>query len=194
MTNRSLEPRLRGIASKFRESILAVNPADRPSSLENFPLGSCGDSTDLLASHLEETGFGASDYVLGMKKGASHAWLQIEGLIVDITADQFEDGPGQVVVVPQSDWHDGWSARSERRAGLRHTSGPTSPTLRRFLSLLGSITESANAPVEHTESRQEADQLKSGRSEGKFTPPKQDGLATKCGPQLTNFDSNRGDP
>ena len=34
----------------------------------------------------------------------SHSWLQREQLVVDITADQFKDGPGPVVVAEESEW------------------------------------------------------------------------------------------
>lgn len=43
---------------------------------------------------LEHRGIGEFFYVCGMKDGASHAWLEVDGLIVDITGDQFPDRLG----------------------------------------------------------------------------------------------------
>lgn len=36
----------------------------------------------------------------------SHAWLQLNGVIVDITADQFPDFNAKVIVTTKSDWHE----------------------------------------------------------------------------------------
>lgn len=64
--------------------------------LENFPKGACGIASDLLGEYLREHGI-KSTYVCGWKISSlpnetsqSHAWLIVDGLIVDITGDQFQ--------------------------------------------------------------------------------------------------------
>ena len=42
----------------------------------------------------------------------SHAWLKVDGQIVDITADQF--GQSAVIVSAVSRWHDEWRAEPGR--------------------------------------------------------------------------------
>ena len=44
--------------------------------------------------------------MLGLRDGCSHAWIQREGLIIDITADQFDDVTEPVIVSDSSPWHD----------------------------------------------------------------------------------------
>lgn len=35
----------------------------------------------------------------------SHAWLQNGNLVIDLTADQFEDAPDAIIVSDSSEWH-----------------------------------------------------------------------------------------
>jgi hypothetical protein len=74
-------------------------------TLREFPRGSCGDATLLLAKYLEENKCGKFDYVCGEREEFSHAWLQRDRLIVDITADQFDDQNSPVIVTEDHDWH-----------------------------------------------------------------------------------------
>ena len=78
------------LASNFREAILLVPRSEFPGNssmaLSPFPKGCCGDTSQTLATYLyAEVGL-VCDYVLG-----SHAWLEINGTVIDITADQFND-------------------------------------------------------------------------------------------------------
>ena len=61
--------------------------------LKNFPKGSCGIASELLGGYLREHGI-KSTYVCGWKYSSKsnessqlHAWLIVDGLIVDITVD-----------------------------------------------------------------------------------------------------------
>ena len=66
---------------------------------------------------------GAFDYVLG-EKGVpgpdsterSHAWLQRDDLIVDITADQFGEVDEEVIVTRDSEWHASWRTTTDHEA------------------------------------------------------------------------------
>lgn len=94
------------LAERFREAILRSNPrAGRLATLREFPAGACGDASLLLAKYLQVNGCGRSHYVLGMRRGHAHAWLQLGDFTIDITADQFEDQDAGVIVSAESAWH-----------------------------------------------------------------------------------------
>jgi len=103
---------IQNAASKFRRAIEASDQEIlRPVFHGKFPRGACGDASDLLATYLYEQGVGHFEYVLACRGSADngtlrqHAWLEQDGLIVDITADQFQDAPKAVIVSANSDWH-----------------------------------------------------------------------------------------
>jgi hypothetical protein len=98
-------PRLYDYATRFRAAIESCDKRSLPITFERFPRGSCGDATLLLGKYLEESGFGKFNYVLGERNGNSHAWLENDEVIIDITADQFLDMPHQVFVACESEWH-----------------------------------------------------------------------------------------
>lgn len=75
--------------------------------MRDFPRGSCGDSSILLGEYLHQKGWGIWDYVGGERESDlhSHAWLEKDGLIIDITADQFDGMDEAVIVSRDSSWH-----------------------------------------------------------------------------------------
>jgi len=101
--------RLTALATSFRLAIERCDPRHLTISLQGFPKGSCGDAAPLLGTFLEEQGLGTFMYVLGTREGGknghSHAWLEAEGVLVDITADQFPEIDQKVIVTTRSDWH-----------------------------------------------------------------------------------------
>lgn len=101
-------------AKAFREAIIKAGRGTLI-TLDNFPGGSCGDASLLLATYLEELGYGIFDYVCGAKNGHSHAWLEKNGLIVDITADQFPEIKQTVFVGYEYRWHDEFDENRERQ-------------------------------------------------------------------------------
>src|SRR5215467_5971474 len=109
---------LRELASAFRSAIERTDRKELPITFEHFPLGSCGDTTDLLAEFLKDCGCGAFRRVCGMR-GHSHAWLVADGVIVDITADQFDDMSERVIVAARSQWHETFEQEDEGEAGFR---------------------------------------------------------------------------
>ena len=97
--------RLQDHAARFRGAIESCDKSDLPPTFMDFPRGSCGDASLLLAKFLEESGFGLFNYFLGEQNENSHAWLENGDVVVDITADQFPDMPDSVVVARNSKWH-----------------------------------------------------------------------------------------
>lgn len=77
-------------------------------SLRNFPIGSCGDTSEMLGQYLSDSGLGTWSYRCGIERDlfVSHAWVERCGLIVDITADQFADISERVIVTTDRTWHD----------------------------------------------------------------------------------------
>lgn len=105
------------LAHRFREAILRSNPrASRLATLREFPTGACGDASLLLAKYLQVNGCGRSHYMVGKRKGRTHAWLQLADFTIDITADQFEDQDAGVIVTTDSAWHSSFQGKIQNIA------------------------------------------------------------------------------
>ena len=96
---------LRELSLQFRNAIIKHGIKKLPISFHEFPRGSCGDASLLLGKYLDEMGLGQFDYVCGELGRQSHAWLEKDGVIVDITADQFDDVTAEVIVADNSSFH-----------------------------------------------------------------------------------------
>lgn len=84
---------------QFRDAIDIAKEAgdfDKDLSFCNFPLGCCGDASDLLAQFLLENDIGTYSICGTYREGSfedylTHAWLLTENrIIIDITGDQFK--------------------------------------------------------------------------------------------------------
>jgi hypothetical protein len=111
--------RVTRLAETFRNALVQCDKAKMPEGLRNFPLGSCGDASLLLAEFLRQHCLGDFNYVMGYRGDGTHAWLQHGDLIVDITAGQFEENDYPVVVTYNSEWHKTLNGRVENRADFR---------------------------------------------------------------------------
>ena len=82
------------LATRFRRGIEKAkvqNEFVKDQNFRNFPLGCCGVTTNLLAKFLMDNGVVTKlVYVNGTYLDFSHAWLQTNNMIVDITGDQFK--------------------------------------------------------------------------------------------------------
>jgi hypothetical protein len=117
---------LHRIAGAFRAGLAA---ARWPNYMPAFPRACCGTACDLLGLYLLDHGQGTARYVWGEKtvqqtdeeypQSQSHAWLVLNGFIIDITADQFDEGQESVIVCRDSAWHRNWTVRSKRPVGWR---------------------------------------------------------------------------
>ena len=101
------ERQLSELAGKFRAAILACDMRKLFVTLQGFPSGACGDASYLLAKYLEQNGCGQFEYVVGERRTNfhSHAWLEQNGIIVDITTDQFEGMNNPILVTTDCLWH-----------------------------------------------------------------------------------------
>jgi hypothetical protein len=102
--------RLRELASAFRCAIERTDRKKLPVTLQEFPKA-CGETALLLGTFLKNRGMGSFEYVCGWRNGYSHAWLEADGIIIDITADSFPDQSEQVIVTTCSLWHGGFERR-----------------------------------------------------------------------------------
>lgn len=124
------------LATRFREAIEAVPTHHRPIGLQSFPRGACGDASLLLGAWLADEGVGGIRYICGERglradnTWTSHAWLQREACVVDITADQFADAPSPIVVADPSPWHHGFEAARPKESDFRLWSGYGADLLR----------------------------------------------------------------
>jgi hypothetical protein len=108
------EQQIREHAERFRRCLEELQP-QLGVSFERFPYRSCGDSSNLLGEWLTEQGVSGLEYVCGeFDHEKSHAWLELDGLIIDITPDLFEAGPGPVYVGESQSFHSQLKEQSRR--------------------------------------------------------------------------------
>lgn len=90
---------LESLVYRFRAAIEAAYDKNLLADdilFRRFPKGCCGDASVLLGHYLLENGI-ETDYVCGTYYGddtfdrQSHAWLQINGIVIDVTGDQFQN-------------------------------------------------------------------------------------------------------
>lgn len=93
-------------------------------SFETFPKGSCGDVAVLLGTYLNNLGYGEFQYMLGDygsredNSWSSHAWIQSNSLVVDITADQFSEVDVKIIVSTTSFWHRLLKGKAQHKADI----------------------------------------------------------------------------
>ena len=90
-----------------------------------FPTGSCGDCSMILGTYLITQGFENVEYVVGIDGEQSHAWMECEGIIVDITADQFGPNFDPVIVTKDRTWHDQFQGQQREVCDYREYQDPT---------------------------------------------------------------------
>ncbi len=95
------------MAKRFRQALETLTKEQYPSAWKGtFPKGTCGEVALMLGAYLNDKGIEGLQYICGERADIpSHAWLARVNLCIDITADQFSDAPGSVVVANPSPWH-----------------------------------------------------------------------------------------
>ena len=91
---------LETLVRNFRKAIEDAQTNYEPGSFfRKFPTRQCGHTSDMLAQYLIDNGIGPITYVSGTYYGDDpedswhHAWLVLDGLVIDITGDQFRYHP-----------------------------------------------------------------------------------------------------
>lgn len=88
-----------------------------------FPRRWCLDTSRALGHLLADKHEYGFELVFGKRQAeewTTHVWLERDGLIVDITADQFqESGCLEVMVIEDSVWHDSWLQERQKLDELR---------------------------------------------------------------------------
>jgi len=121
----------------MRTAIERTDRALLPITFLDFPRGSCGDAAQVLGRHLKEFGHEGFQYVLASRGDQrdnswhSHAWIERQGLIVDITADQFPDFPHKVFVGTESPFHSTFEIEETQEADYAIYDAHTVSTLNR---------------------------------------------------------------
>jgi hypothetical protein len=103
---------LRHVAAAFRGAIEAARAERAPGALPYFPEGACRMTSRLFAQHLahrpDSAVIGHPQFVSGVLPGSGaavrHVWLEVNGAVVDLTADPFGEPP--VVVGRRTSFHD----------------------------------------------------------------------------------------
>ncbi|PKH40721.1 DUF2026 family protein [Nocardioides alpinus] len=127
------------LAVGFRDAIAAAVAQGRLESrqFEGFPRGVCGDSAQMLGQYLQDSGLGVWNYRSGVDAGGqTHAWIEQDGWIIDITAPQFKDVKEAVVVTDDDSWYHRFSRIASYPYADLSAVGPAMPALRRDYELL----------------------------------------------------------
>jgi hypothetical protein len=115
---------IRDFAARFRAALDHLDRESLSVGFQQFPLGACGDTCLLLGTALIERGLGEFQYICGHNHHGgnfeSHTWLEAHAVIVDITADQFNEGMPPVFVGEEAGWHGKWSNRTNLGTGDYH--------------------------------------------------------------------------
>lgn len=97
---------IRAAAFEFRSMVERTDRSHLP-LLRSFPEDSWGDAAILLGEFLATCGLGDWDQCAGERTFDhwTHAWIERDGLIVDITASQFDEVDKPVVVTRDRRWY-----------------------------------------------------------------------------------------
>ncbi|HFQ2193333.1 hypothetical protein [Pseudomonas aeruginosa] len=105
-----------GVARAFRKELERLHGLGAlPEHLKDFPKACCGAVSVLLGDYLIKQFDLRAMYVEGMRDGKPHGWIEIDGIVIDITGDQFEGRPS-VFTAAKDSWYDSWAERSRRPA------------------------------------------------------------------------------
>lgn len=117
MTKEKMEE-IKELAERFRNLVDSFIKSDEIVRTINFkecfPYGQCLNTSQMLAKFYRDKGFDDVRVISGNKstKPCSHAWIVVNGLIVDITADQFKDlNYPPVFVSEKSELHSQYEAK-----------------------------------------------------------------------------------
>lgn len=89
--------KLENLVVAFRRAIERAKANNEQGEFfRKFPVGQCGNTSDMLAQYLIDNGISPITYVNGTYYGdygddmQAHTWLVVNGMLIDITGDQFK--------------------------------------------------------------------------------------------------------
>lgn len=137
---------LRRLAFEFRAAIVRSRVEEARPHLPHFPDGACRIVGRLLAMHLSDRGFKnvkiRDGHIPPHEHFVRHAWLVVDGVVVDLTADPFGEAP--VVVGPPTPFHE--SLRSIQESDASDVLAARTPEVaardRRFLEQIQALLPS----------------------------------------------------
>src|SRR5437764_1190437 len=145
---------LRTLRTAFRTSIEVTRAERIPGALPYFPEGACRMTSRLFAQYLahraDAAGFGRPQLVSGILPGgeyaARHYWLEVDGAVVDLTADPFGEPP--VVVGSRTAFHQSLASTvaEDAAASLASSSADETARLARQLATIESRLSWLPAP------------------------------------------------
>ena len=103
---------------RFRHAIDQYVEREPHPFLTQFPAGCCKHASLLLARYFGEMQRMKPELIANGRRineeghRESHAWLELDGIVIDITADQFGKDIDKVIVTPCSAFHDGFEDQS----------------------------------------------------------------------------------
>lgn len=81
------------IASRFRlilDQLKSTGNLNNSYGFRDFPRGACGDTSDIFIIYMRDVYGIKAEYWMGrLDNGSIHAWVVINNLYIDLTADQF---------------------------------------------------------------------------------------------------------
>jgi hypothetical protein len=100
---------IRRLSTAFRTAMERSARLRQDINFEHFPRGACDETALLLARYLLAHGALHAHYVSASRgegdSWTSRAWLLVDAITVDITADQFADTDQAVIALETSPWH-----------------------------------------------------------------------------------------
>ena len=124
---------LKKLATEFRSAILKCNRTSQLTTFHEFPKGFCGDASILLSRYLKDMQQGTFINVSGEfnnnENFQSHAWLQKKNIIVDITADQFNEVNCPIIVTTDDTWYKQFNHLEKWGAIIENFKGPAKTNL-----------------------------------------------------------------
>jgi len=117
----SFKDALKTDLEKIRSAFESIDKSNLPVTFKQFPKGSCGDTCEVLAEYLKDLGYGDFKYISGkLENGDSHAWILQNGIIIDITSDQFCEISTPVYFGPANSWYNQFDIQSKHTAGYEN--------------------------------------------------------------------------
>jgi len=109
MADKAILDNLTKAATSFRQLIENTDRSKLTVDFEHFPVRSGVGASILLAQYLIDLGYGMPTYVRGELYGPipwAHAWIELDGIILDITFDGLFNDVPQVIVTEHLYWHE----------------------------------------------------------------------------------------